>query len=184
MFSCKNRKIIIDTSPLQLLHSAFSHPQQGRIDFNTVNPSLPTGMDFLSIHLQDLPQALPSENLSDLGRRGWVSQYLPSFGGVRTFSSSSIHLQGWIRKSILVGREGLTVLKPILPCREWENERYWKALKDLKRLWEMTWYFCFVFFQKGYKSPVLLFKSIKKCLFDVHFDSYVKNCQLESTIIL
>ena len=26
---------------------AFSHPQQGRIDFNTVNPSLPTGMDFL-----------------------------------------------------------------------------------------------------------------------------------------
>ena len=26
---------------------SFSHPQQGRIDFNTVNPSLPTGMDFL-----------------------------------------------------------------------------------------------------------------------------------------
>ena len=25
----------------------FSHPQQGRIDFKTVNPSLPTGMDFL-----------------------------------------------------------------------------------------------------------------------------------------
>ena len=50
------------------------------------------------------------------GRRGWISQYLPSFVGVRTFSSLSIHLQGWIRKSIPVGREGLTVLKSILPC--------------------------------------------------------------------
>ena len=30
------------------------------------------------------------------GRRGWISQYLPSFREVRTFSSSSIHLQGWI----------------------------------------------------------------------------------------
>ena len=26
---------------------SFSHPQQGRIDFNTVNPSLSRGMDFL-----------------------------------------------------------------------------------------------------------------------------------------
>jgi len=26
---------------------SFSHHQQGRIDFNTVNPSLPRGMDFL-----------------------------------------------------------------------------------------------------------------------------------------
>ena len=39
-------------SIVQLLSSSlqphkFSHPQQGRIDFNTVNPSLPTGMDFL-----------------------------------------------------------------------------------------------------------------------------------------
>ena len=30
-----------------ILHPTFSHPQQGRIDFNTVNPSLSTGMDFL-----------------------------------------------------------------------------------------------------------------------------------------
>ena len=41
------------------------------------------------------------------GRRRWISQYLPSFGGVRTFSSSSIRLQGWIRKSIPLDREGL-----------------------------------------------------------------------------
>ena len=26
---------------------SFSHPQQGRVDFNTVNPSLSTGMDIL-----------------------------------------------------------------------------------------------------------------------------------------
>ena len=30
-----------------VLGCTFSHPQQGRIDFNTVNPSLSTGMDFL-----------------------------------------------------------------------------------------------------------------------------------------
>ena len=30
-----------------LLHYTFSHHQQGRIDFNTVNPSLSTGKDFL-----------------------------------------------------------------------------------------------------------------------------------------
>ena len=29
------------------VQQAFSHTQQGRIDFNTVNPSLSTGMDFL-----------------------------------------------------------------------------------------------------------------------------------------
>ena len=28
-------------------HQSISHHQQGRIDFNTVNPSLPTGKDFL-----------------------------------------------------------------------------------------------------------------------------------------
>ena len=29
------------------LHSTFSHHRQGRVDFNTVNPSLSTGKDFL-----------------------------------------------------------------------------------------------------------------------------------------
>ena len=28
-------------------HCSISHHQQGRIDFNTVNPTLPTGKDFL-----------------------------------------------------------------------------------------------------------------------------------------
>ena len=53
--------------------------------------------------------------------RGCISQYLHHFGGLRTFSSSLIHLQRWIRKSIPVGRKGLTVLKSILPRRGWEN---------------------------------------------------------------
>ena len=35
---------------------------------------------------------------------------------VQTFSSSSVHLQIWVRKSIPMDREGLTVLKSILPC--------------------------------------------------------------------
>ena len=52
------------------------------------------------------------------------------FGGVRTFSSSSIHLQGWIRKSIPVDREGLTVLKSTLPCWGWENDKCWLILID------------------------------------------------------
>ena len=51
------------------------------------------------------------------GRRGWISQYLPSFGGVRTFSQHLFFYREWIRKSFPVGREGLTVLKSILPCR-------------------------------------------------------------------
>ena len=75
---------------------------------------------------RDLPRAKPEGNLEgrgkSWGRRGWISQYIPSFGGVRIFSSSSIHLQGWIRKSTPMGREGLTVLKSILPCWGWEND--------------------------------------------------------------
>ena len=41
--------------------------------------------------------------------------YLPSFGGVRTFSSSTTRLQGWKRKSIPLDRESVTVLKSNLP---------------------------------------------------------------------
>ena len=66
---------------------------------------------------RDFPRAKPEGNLEgrgkSRGRRGWIFQYLPSFGGVRTFSSSSIHLQGWIRKSIPVGREGFSDPLPV-----------------------------------------------------------------------
>ena len=57
------------------------------------------------------------------GRRGWISQYLPSFGGVRTFSQHQFFYREWIRKSFPVVREGLTVLKSLLPCW-WENAQY------------------------------------------------------------
>ena len=55
------------------------------------------------------------------GRWGWISQYLPSFGGVRTFSHHQSFYREWIRKSFPVDTEGLTVLKSILPCWWWEN---------------------------------------------------------------
>ena len=55
------------------------------------------------------------------GRRGWISKYLPSFGGVRTFSHHQSFYREWIRKSFPVGRAWLIVLKSILPCWWWEN---------------------------------------------------------------
>ena len=67
---------------------------------------------------KDFPR--PERNLEGRekseGQRGWISQYLPSFGGVRTFSQHQFFYREWIRKSFPVGREGLTVLKSILPC--------------------------------------------------------------------
>ena len=72
----------------------------------------------------------------DIFSSGFWIKYLLSFGGVRTFSSSLIHLQGWIRKSIPVSREGLTVLKSILSMDSFpaDHERmvdikYWFILK-------------------------------------------------------
>ena len=48
--------------------------------------------------------------------RGWISQYLPSLGGVGTFSHRQTFYREWISKSFPADREGLTVLKSILPC--------------------------------------------------------------------
>ena len=67
------------------------------------------------------------------GRRGWISQYLQSFGGVRTFSHHQSFYKEWIRKTLPVGREGLTVLKSILPC--------WPISTNLS-LFLMTLFFC------------------------------------------
>ena len=45
-----------------------------------------------------IPRAKPERNLEgrgkSRGRRGWISQYLPSFGGVRTFYQETSFLQG------------------------------------------------------------------------------------------
>jgi len=55
--------------------------------------------------------------VSGLQRFHWISQYLPSLGGVRTFSYHQTFYREWISKSFPADREGLTVLKSILPCR-------------------------------------------------------------------
>ena len=73
------------------------------------------------------PERFPEGNLEgrgkSRGRRGWISQYLPSFGGVRTISHHQFFYREWIRKSFPVGREGLTLLTSILPCSRWENDK-------------------------------------------------------------
>ena len=69
---------------------------------------------------RDFPRAKPEGYLEGRGKsggqRGWISQYLPSFGGARTISQHQFFYREWIRKSFPVDREGLTVLKSILPC--------------------------------------------------------------------
>ena len=62
---------------------------------------------YWEIHLQR-----PRDFLRRRGRRGWICQYLSSFGGVLTF----YHHQRIMK--------GLTVLKSILPCCWWKNYLY------------------------------------------------------------
>ena len=52
----------------------------------------------------------------NLEGRGDGFPNLLSFGGGRTFSHHQFFYREWIRKSFPVDREGLTVLKSILPC--------------------------------------------------------------------
>ena len=76
---------------------------------------------------RDFPRTKPKGNLEGRGksqeRRGWISQYLPSFGGVRTlshhqFSTGSVSEN----PSLGTGKDWhLTVLKSIIPCWWWEN---------------------------------------------------------------
>ena len=84
-------------------------PKRGR--YWEIHPRRPR--DFLR------PERFPEGNLEgrgkSLGRRGWISQYLRSFGGAQTFSDHQFFYREWIRKSFPVDREGLTVLKSILP---------------------------------------------------------------------
>ena len=51
-----------------------------------IGKSIPSALE-ISLNPRDFPQASPSGNLSglgkSLGRRGWISQYLPRFGGAR-----------------------------------------------------------------------------------------------------
>ena len=58
------------------------------------------------------PETLEISRGKSQGRRGWICQYLSSFGGVLTF----YHHQRIMK--------GLTVLKSILPCCWWKNYLY------------------------------------------------------------
>ena len=97
---------------------------------------------------RDFPRAKPEGNLEGRGKsggqRGWISQYLPSFGGARTISQHQFFYREWIRKSFPVDREGLTVLKSILPC--W----WWQIVKSTNA----QCVHCSVLFPCSKKSPV------------------------------
>ena len=71
------------------------------------------------------------------GQRGWIFQYLPGFDGARTISQHQFFYREWIRKSFPVDREGLTVLKSILPCWWWQIVRFtWiSTIQDYQEDW-------------------------------------------------
>ena len=94
---------------------------------------------------RDFPRAKPEGNLEGRGKsggqRGWISQYLPSFGGARTISQHQFFYREWIRKSFPVDREGLTVLKSILPCWWWQIEWCWRLLLWNTACWDYDLHF-------------------------------------------
>ena len=92
---------------LEVEDNPFPHHQQGRIDFNTVT-------FFNTVRREEFADALPVESLmmrecpystktrevlgnpSPLGRRGWISQYLPRLGGARIQSHYLAPIKSWI----------------------------------------------------------------------------------------
>ena len=102
-----------------------------------IGKSIPDAQE-ISRDPRDFPRAKPEGNLEgrgkSRGRRGWISQFLPSFGGVRTFSSSSILSLG-MDQEIHPSRQGRidsVKINPSLPMmREWLT---WEKFKvDIRR---------------------------------------------------
>ena len=97
-------------------------------DEGGIGKSIPDGRK-ISWDPRDFPRAKPEGNLEGRGKsggqRGWISQYLPSFGGARTISQHQFFYREWIRNSFPVDREGLPVVKSILPCWWWQIDFYW-----------------------------------------------------------
>ena len=62
-----------------------------------IGKSIPSALK-ISLEPRDFPRASPSGNLSglgkSLGRRGWISQYLPRFGRARIQSSLAVNQKG------------------------------------------------------------------------------------------
>ena len=97
---------------LQGLHCIRAPPRRGR--YWEIHPRRP----------RDFPR--PERNLEgrgkSWGRRGWISQYFPSFGGVRTFSSSSILSLGMEKEIHPCGQGRIDSVKinpSLLMMRKW-----------------------------------------------------------------
>ena len=65
-----------------------------------IGKSIPSALK-ISLYPWDFPRTSPPGNLSglrkSLGRRGWISQYLPRFGGARIESK---HVKGCLREHV------------------------------------------------------------------------------------
>ena len=156
-YTASSRDALGNTSPSALeisLGRGFCTPRPSRFPsgFALGKPLGPRGA-----------KSTPLGNLSGLG--GCISQYIPplgsvriqyipplgsvriqylqSFAGVQTCSSSSIHLQGWYMKSIPAGREGVTLLKSILPrCRSVNDHCLMCMGSSLRRVYSRSWGGC------------------------------------------
>ena len=116
--STKTREVLGNPSPPpSRFSSAVGFAPLDPQDFPRASPSgNPSGLGVqnprprkisrISLDPRDFPRASPSGNSlgsREIGRRGWISQYLPRLGGAR------IH-------SLILSREGLILTLSILPC--------------------------------------------------------------------
>ena len=115
----------IDAERLSVLHQ----------NSGGIGKSIPSALQ-ISLDPRDFPRASPSGNLSGLGKsfglRGWISQYLPSFGGVPTFSHHQSFCREWIRKFFPVGSVKIDSVK-INPSLGMMRELKIHPLRDFPR---------------------------------------------------
>ena len=100
-------------------------------DEGGIAKSIPDGRK-ISQDPRDFPRAKPEGNLEGRGKsggqRGWISQYLPSFGGVLTISQHKFFYREWIRKSFPgQGRIDSVKINPsLLMMEEWQKHEHLK----------------------------------------------------------
>ena len=99
---------------IQIPHLFTSSAQRGRIAI--LIPSQSQGKDYWKMMKECI-----------LHQRGWISQKLPSFGGVQPFYSSAIFPREWIRKSFQIQGRKAFVCRTILAkeeCRCWDSRNF------------------------------------------------------------